>query len=515
MKRIQVVILLLTIVSLLVGVDISKATSTSSIASGDTPLDRVEGTHRSPARNTTEPAWPMFGHDPQHTGRSPHSGPVTPVLKWQFQPIDYGSPGTIMHAQVVDANGTILVGTDGGYTFALNPLNGTPIWQYAYGNFAASAIGPDGEIYLAADGGVIRFTSDFTQQWSYGLPGYGSMPSLTFFGNTVFVGWGFSRTVYAINSTDGSLRWSVDFGSIWRQFSPAAIGSDGTVYVGTSLGELHAIDGSDGTVQWTYATGGAITLWAAPAIGADGTIYVGSQDTYLHAVNPDGSMRWRYQAGGSIDSTPAIGADGTVYFGSADAKVYAVNGTNGSLRWSYTTGGPVYSTPAIGANNVVYVVSMDNNLYALSCDDGTVLWQYPIGSPISSAAPSIGPNGTVYVTGNNGGKYTLYAFGDANPTATPTPTSTVTNTPTLTATPTATPTPTVSDTPTPTPTPTSTPISNPYDLNVDGLVDVLDIVVIAEAWASTDPLWLQRCDYNDSGIIDIGDITELTAHMTN
>ena len=45
----------------------------------------------------------------------------------------------------------------------------------------------------------------------------------------------------------------------------------------------------DSTLRWRYLTGGSVI--SSPAIGSDGTIYVGSADDYLYAVNPDGTLK--------------------------------------------------------------------------------------------------------------------------------------------------------------------------------------------------------------------------------
>ena len=51
---------------------------------------------------------------------------------------------------------------------------------------------------------------------------------------------------------------------------------------------------------------------SAPAVGTDGTIYLGTFKGQLWAVNPDGTRRWVFQAGSEIKSAPAIGPDGTI-----------------------------------------------------------------------------------------------------------------------------------------------------------------------------------------------------------
>jgi hypothetical protein len=47
-----------------------------------------------------------------------------------------------------------------------------------------------------------------------------------------------------------------------------------------------------GNQIWSYTTGNAI--YSSPAIGADGTLYVGSTDGNLYAINSNGSLRWSY-----------------------------------------------------------------------------------------------------------------------------------------------------------------------------------------------------------------------------
>jgi len=109
-----------------------------------------------------------------------------------------------------------------------------------------------------------------------------------------------------------------------------AIGSDGTIYVGSLDNNLYAIN-PDGTQKWTFATGDFVE--STPAIGSDGTIYVGSNDFFaFYAINPDGSQKWRaFSTGEDVTSSPAIGSDGTIYVGSNDNNLYAIIGSSGGL----------------------------------------------------------------------------------------------------------------------------------------------------------------------------------------
>jgi len=65
----------------------------------------------------------------------------------------------------------------------------------------------------------------------------------------------------------------------------AAIGSDGTVYVGCSDKKVYALDGTTGAKKWEFLTGREV--YSCPSIGSDGTVYVGSYDGKLYAIKSD------------------------------------------------------------------------------------------------------------------------------------------------------------------------------------------------------------------------------------
>ena len=74
---------------------------------------------------------------------------------------------------------------------------------------------------------------------------------------------------------------------------------------------------------WEFETEGWVT--SSPAIGSDGTVYVGSLDKKLYAINgKSGEKKWEFKTGDEVFSSPAIGSDGTVYVGSNDKKLYAI-----------------------------------------------------------------------------------------------------------------------------------------------------------------------------------------------
>ncbi|MBM3322463.1 PQQ-like beta-propeller repeat protein [candidate division WOR-3 bacterium] len=62
-------------------------------------------------------------------------------------------------------------------------------------------------------------------------------------------------------------------------------------------------------------------------LGADGAIFAGSIDGYFYCLNPDGTLRWRYQLESTVESSPAIAPDSTIYFCANDGYLYALKGT--------------------------------------------------------------------------------------------------------------------------------------------------------------------------------------------
>ena len=214
---------------------------------------------------------------------------------------------------------------------------------------------------------------------------------------TIYVG-SYDKNLYAINP-DGTQKWAFKTGDL--VLSSPAIGLDGTIYVGSYDYNLYAVN-PDGTQKWAFDIGER--MHSPPAIDADGTVYIGSHDNNLHAVNPDGTQKWQFNTGYWIFSSPTIAADGIIYIGSYDNNLYALH-PDGTQKWMFETGDDIYSSQAIGSDGTVYVGSVDDKLYALN-PDGTKKWMFKTGGHVYSS-PAIGSDGTIYI-----GSYdnNLYAF---------------------------------------------------------------------------------------------------------
>ena len=233
------------------------------------------------------------------------------------------------------------------------------------------------------------------KKWEF-LTGYFVMSSPAIGSDgTVYVG-SYDNKVYALNGATGVKKWEFLTGEY--VLSSPAIGSDGTVYVGSWDKKMYALNGATGVKKWEFQTGNRVD--SSPAIGSDGTVDVGSWDKKVYALNgATGAKKWEFLTEGSVRSSPAIGPEGTVYVGSGDRKVYALNGATGSKKWEFLTGVSfegVTSSPAIGSDGTVYVGSEDNSVYALNGATGAKKWEFKTGSVVRSS-PAIGSDGTVYV----------------------------------------------------------------------------------------------------------------------
>ena len=245
-----------------------------------------------------------------------------------------------------------------------------------------------GIITILGSSGDLDLDEESALLWHNNLDGVGTSPAIGSDG-TIYAGSTDNRL--RAFAPDGKLKWSYETDDVIR--SSPAIGNDGTIYIGSSDSYLRAIN-PDGSLKWDYETGGPID--SSPAIGSDGTIYVGSDDSLLHAINPDGSFKWDYVTGGTLNSSPAVDCDGNIYIGSSDSYLRAIN-PDGSLKWRYATGDSIDSSPSIGSDGIVYVGSNDGKLYAINPGDGSLKWSVPFPSDLAvTSSPAIGSDGKVY-----------------------------------------------------------------------------------------------------------------------
>lgn len=169
-----------------------------------------------------------------------------------------------------------------------------------------------------------------------------------------------------------ALRWAYETAGDVRH--PPAV-TDDAVYVPS--GQLFAL-GHDGTKRWSVETADGVT--DTPEV-ADCVYFVdrraswGRRDDAVRAVEFDGSERWTFEPGGSVDLLGVAGDRAYVnttsdYSAPEGFKLYAVNVDTGDREWTAEVGAP--SEIAIRGDSV-YVVS-DRAVRAFATD-GHKRWE--------------------------------------------------------------------------------------------------------------------------------------------
>ncbi len=243
-------------------------------------------------------------------------------------------------------------------------------------------------------------------------------------GDTLFIA-GRDRNLYALSTSDGSVKFSVPLGIFGDTCSTAAVVRD-RVIVGTARGELLGLTTWQGNIVWRHDLGSAIqgalvpstdgasvlvnddsgattaldaetgrVLWSAqfsatpgsaPAIRGD-DVYVGSYDLRLVTIlaMADGRELGKVPVGRAVATTPAV--EGSfVCVGSDDFSVQASNTLTRASVASFCTNGMVKARPVLTRGNV-FVGSTDGKMYAYRVAGGErSLWSSLLGKPILGAA---------------------------------------------------------------------------------------------------------------------------------
>ncbi len=162
----------------------------------------------------------------------------------------------------------------------------------------------------------------------------------------------------------------------------------------------------EGTLRWKYNTGGSIIN--DPAIGNDSSIYFINENFY--ALYPNGTMNWSMITPDNVFmTTPVVAPDGTIYE-NVDYSLAAFN-PNGTVKWStsvYSYSEELGDQIALGADGTIYMSGLDTTLRAFD-SSGNQKWK------INLLIENIGlavtrSNGTIYVASNSYDTDFLYAI---------------------------------------------------------------------------------------------------------
>ena len=109
----------------------------------------------------------MFLNDTRHTGRSPYTIGNQVILSWES---DVSKTRAYDYGIAVAGDGTLYAGSNDHYLYALNPVDGSVIWEFMADHeiIGSPAIDTNGTIYIGTKGGhVYSIDPDGTPNWDY------------------------------------------------------------------------------------------------------------------------------------------------------------------------------------------------------------------------------------------------------------------------------------------------------------------------------------------------------------
>jgi outer membrane protein assembly factor BamB len=124
------------------------------------------------------------------------------------------------------------------------------------------------------------------------------------------------------------------------------------------------------------------TTHASPAVGTDGTVYVGTGSGYLIAIGPAGVLEWSYTVEGAIAWAPVVDRVGRIYVATTAQRLYSFQ-PNGSLGWQSRTPSHIAGELALSGASGVLFGGTDGNVWAYS-EHGTPLWHAEVRAPVTA-----------------------------------------------------------------------------------------------------------------------------------
>jgi outer membrane protein assembly factor BamB len=396
---------------------------------------------------TTSAIVPMYMLNVKHTNLTAYYGPTKttiPSILWQAPFVSgnlFVSPSI-----AIDSNGALYLGSNDGYVYSLNSTTGSVNWLKRVNNtnynpnvtspnsiYTTPLIAPDGTIYIGSNEGYLfALNNNGNIKWSYNA-GYPlqSSPIIDGSGSIYF---GAGNNVYAVGDAGSQAysKWLTPFVTNAHVNSSPALSSNGYLYFGSDDGYVYAVNSFTGLLKWAFDASGNLNtnpnlpvhpIYTSASIDASANVIIGT-GSYMNGLlyyldGLTGAVIWTKtdflsNFNGPFYNTVAINGD-TIYL-STIAYVFAINRLNGTTKWYYYNTNCYYTSAAVDASGTLYFGSIKAktinqytaNAGVLHCvtDNGnsfTENWGLQVCNPGRLAPPVIGTNQTIYIsaTANN------------------------------------------------------------------------------------------------------------------
>jgi outer membrane protein assembly factor BamB len=327
--------------------------------------------------------------------------PISSEKKWKF------SVDGEVHATPVLRGNHLWVGTTSGKLYQIDkqfgkeinqrtfggPIIGTP---YVYEN--RLLLVPAGNTLYALDVNDIS-----TIVWSYNAGGTIETSPTAFrvkidgvTSPAIFVADA-GNNVAALNDGGGTL-WTFTPPEAGAFYSSPCVVNDEYLYAGNDNGRMYAVNTNDGSLKWSFPTAGQVR---SSPIHIGGNVLFGSNDRNFYSVDSaSGMLRWKVATADAIQSSPAV-FNQNVYFGSYDRNLYCVDIIDGTVKWKMLTSALIKSSPLL-YNGEVYFGGYDKNLYRLDAMDGSQKYIFNVNGQMATSPiiDSVGGAAVPSISGN-------------------------------------------------------------------------------------------------------------------
>jgi outer membrane protein assembly factor BamB len=303
--------------------------------------------------------------------------PATGAKQWEvfFRGTSVGVP--VLH------NRFLYLTTTNGYFYAIDVILGKITLEVFIDKYSVHSLAVSGGLlYMSADS-FYCFNVLGNKLWSYSTGGAPctSSPQLAN-GRAYFSAF---DKIHAVNITTGNADWvsaSIGFGI---NSSPRV--SNGLIYFGADDRNIYAINESDGSLRWNYPTSDKVL--SSPIVYG-GMCIVGSYDNSIYCIDtisspPFGLPRWVIPTNERVVSSAAVHpTSNSILIGSYDFNLYSINHVSGIVNWKYPSGSIIKSSPVV-YKDYVYFTSLDRYLYCVDVVKGSLVWKSFISANTESS----------------------------------------------------------------------------------------------------------------------------------
>jgi outer membrane protein assembly factor BamB len=387
----------------------------------------------------------MYMLNPQHTGQSTYAGPIAEPTNINSEPFVSGNL-FVLPSISISSNGIIYLGSNDGYVYAINSITGLTKWKKKVSSsanldgfltspdsmYTTPALAEDGTIYIGSNEGYLYALrpADGSIKWSY-YAGYPLQSSPIIDNSTGSIYFGAGTRVYAVGDAGdaGYPKWLAPFQTGANVNSSPALSTNGYLYFGSDDGYVYGVYSFTGVEKWRLSTNTTLPdlvhpIYTSATIDNSNNVIIGNgsyMDGKLYYLDGlTGTILWEefYDPQiGPFYNTPAVRGD--VIYLSTIAYVYAIDRLTGTQLWRYINSNFYYTSPIIDVNGKIYVASIqalntsangwlknDGILHCLN-PDGTNSWVINVADG-RLATPVLSNNGSIYMSATDNKIYAIY-----------------------------------------------------------------------------------------------------------